>query len=136
MGVIRQGVRNIRFGSEIHSIMAVGESLMFQNVMSCSTNKGKYWYSAVVGLTNKRLLIEWQKKKGKDVAISYEQILSWKISDKIGGISGLFSKGLVCVDICINDNFSVRIMGHKSVTEIFINQLKELCMDKMNEADI
>lgn len=39
----------------------------YQKVMSCSSNKGKTWCGAIVGLTNKRLLIEWQRNKGKDV---------------------------------------------------------------------
>lgn len=53
MSKIRKIIRNIRFGTQIRSVLMSEETLEYQNVISCSTNQGKTWSSAVVGLTNK-----------------------------------------------------------------------------------
>lgn len=132
MGIIKQKARNMRYGTEIQSALTAGEHLMFQNIMSCSTNKGKSWCGAIIGLTDKRLLIEWQRKKGKNVSVPYGQIISWKISRGIGGLGDFFSKDTICVDICINEKMIIRIVGKKSVTEIFINQFKQYCIEKLD----
>lgn len=134
MGAIKQKIRNIRYGTVIRSALISGEKMMFQNVMSCSTNRGKLWCGAIVGLTNKRVLIEWQRSKGQDVAISYGQIINWQIGSEIGGISEIVNKLLplkfLSVDICVNEQLTIRIINKNSIMEIFINQLKKLCPEK------
>lgn len=134
MGAIKQKIRNIRYGTVIRSALISGEKMMFQNVMSCSTNRGKWWCGAIVGLTNKRVLIEWQRSKGQDVAISYDQIINWQIGSEIGGISEIVNKLLplkfLRVDICVNEQLTIRIINKNSIMEIFINQLKKLCPEK------
>lgn len=124
MSVIRQKIRNLKYGTKIRSVLTADEHLTFQNTMNCSTNNGKLWSTAVIGLSDKRLFIEWQKNKGKNIAIPYEQIKNWKIHNEMGGLSGLLIKNAVCVDIAINNQLTVRIAGEKSVTEILVNQLK------------
>lgn len=134
MGAIKQKIRNIRYGTVIRSALISGEKMMFQNVMSCSTNRGKLWCGAIVGLTNKRVLIEWQRSKGQDVAISYDQIISWQIGNEIGGMSEIVNKlspmKFFSVDICVNEQLTIRITNKNPIMEIFINQLKKLCPEK------
>lgn len=134
MSVIKRKIRNIRYGTKIHSVLTAGEKLMFQRVMSCSSNKGKLWCGAIVGLTNKRLLIEWQQNKGKDVAITYDQIISWQAINKIGGLSEIANKllpiNVISVDICVSEQLTVRISSEKSDMEMLVNHLKEYCLEK------
>lgn len=134
MGVIKRTIRNVRYGTKVHSVLITDESLMFQNVMSCSSNKGRTWCGAIVGLTNKRLLIEWQRNKGKDVAATYDQIVSWQISNKIGGLSGALCKlsksNLTFVNICVNQQLTISVANENSTMEIFVNHLMELCPEK------
>lgn len=107
---------------------------MFEKVISCSSDRGRLWGGAIVGLTNKRLLIEWQQNKGKDVAVTYDHIISWQVSNKIGGLSEIVYKFLpqnyLSVDICVNEQMNVRISDKKSTMEIFVNHLREYCPDK------
>lgn len=125
MGEIKKKIRNLKYGTEICSVLAENEHLTFQNVISCSTNNGKLWCTAVVGLTDKRLIIEWQRNKGKNIALPYEQLKSWRVHNELGGLGGHFVKKAVCVDICVNEQLTIRIAGKKSITEIFINQLEQ-----------
>lgn len=135
MSAIKQKIRNVRYGTNIHSVLTADEKLMFQKVISCSCNRGKTWCGAIVGLTNKRLLIEWQQNKGKDVAVTYDQIISWQVSNKIGGLSGILNKLLpiknyISVDICVNEQLTVRISQKRSIVEILVNHLREYCPEK------
>lgn len=72
MGTIKRRIRNARFGTKIMTVLSENECLMYQAVMSCSTNRGKLWCGAVVGLSDKRFFVEWQRTKGKNIAIAYE----------------------------------------------------------------
>lgn len=134
MSAIKQKIRNVRYGTTIHSALTAGEHIMFQNVIPCSDNKGRLWCGAVVGLTDKRLLIEWQRNKGKDVAIPYDQIISWQVGNKIGGISEIVNKLLpfnyIVVDICVNEQLTIRASGQNSVMGVFVNHLKRYCPEK------
>lgn len=87
MGKIKQSIRNIRYGTKIRTALSIGESLLYQDVLSCSTNKGRLWCSAVIGLTDKRVLIEWQRIKGKNIVIPHQEIVTWKVTKEIGGLS-------------------------------------------------
>lgn len=134
MGFIKQKVRNIRYGTEIKSVLTAGENLMYQNVMCCSTNNGKLWCGAIIGFTNKRLLVEWQRNKGKDVAVSYDQIIGWKIAREIDGLSGKVEKIIPgdfwVVNICVTEDLTICVSNKNSELKIFVNQLKEYCPQK------
>ena len=105
---------------------------MFQCVMSCSKNKGKTWYGTVVGLTNKRLIIEWQCNKGVPVSVGYDQILGWKVTKEIGGIGEIWNKILPNayyphIDLKVNENMELRLGAKRTDVEIMINQLRQYC---------
>lgn len=108
---------------------------MFQNVMSCSISQGLFWCGAIVTLTNKRLLIEWQNNKDKNIILPYEQIAEWKISKKIRGIAGILLKGKLCIDVQVNEILNVLIFNKKSIMDILINQLNEYCIEKYTDEE-
>ncbi|MBQ9927712.1 MAG: hypothetical protein IJO65_07010 [Lachnospiraceae bacterium] len=134
MGTIKRRIRNARFGTKIMTVLSENECLMYQAVMSCSTNRGKLWCGAVVGLSDKRFFVEWQRTKGKNIAIAYEQIISWQVGNELGGISGIVAKivpnSSECVDVYVNPQMMVRIYGEASENKILINNLKKYCHDK------
>jgi len=135
LSIIKRTIRNIKYGTDIRSVLTADEKLMFQKVISCSSNRGILWCGAIVGLTNKRLLIEWQQNKGNDVAVTYDQIVSWQVSNKIGGLSGILNnvlpiKNYISVDICVSEQLTVRILQKRSIMEIFVNHLREYCPEK------
>lgn len=129
MGTIKREIRNIRFGTNIRSVLMPGEKLMYQRIMYCSTNKGKFWCTAVVGLTNKRFIVEWQRSRGKPISVEYSQILSWNVTKDIGGLSGIVGKVLptheLCMDININEDTCIRISEKEQELQIFINHWKQ-----------
>lgn len=134
MSTIKRGIRNLRFGEVIRSALLVNEHLMFQSVMSCSTDLGKFWCGAIVGVTNQRFLVEWQRTKGKNISVPLEQIVSWKITNDAGGLTGMLCKVIpvkvICVDICINEQLTIRVSGDYSMMEIFVNHMKKYCFEK------
>ena len=135
MGKIKQSIRNIRYGTKIRTALSIRESLLYQDVLRCSTNKGRLWCSAVIGLTDKRVLIEWQRIKGKNIVIPHQEIVTWKVTKEIGGLSEKITKfstkKYISVDIAVNEETEIRLSGEYADLEIFINHMKKYCLDKL-----
>ena len=135
MSKIKKIIRNIRFGTQIRSVLMSEETLEYQNVISCSTNQGKTWSSAVVGLTNKRFIIEWQRNRGRDISMPYSEIAEWNVTDEIGGIAELCKKFLpikaYSVDIKVKEYKTIRMSARDMELEILKNQLQRFCTQNM-----
>ena len=130
MGVLKQKVRDVRYGRSIHTKLTDGEKLMFQEKMAYSTNRGILWGTVIVGMTNRRLILEWQSGK-KNVAVPYQTILGWNVTNEIGGLTEYIPRVLTkiekLVDIRLDEKTTVRLSAEKDKIAVLMNQLEMYC---------
>ena len=102
MGIFKSELQNLIYGNKIKSPLMVGETLYFQNSIYYYQQQPNWAVRAVIGITDKRIVIEPTvvNEKHRSVGILYADILSVEAGRHAGAKLGLPP---AVIDIALRD---------------------------------